>query len=112
MASRLRVVFVIGFWCWSARSAAAIPVKSAPDTSLAAALEETGTMALAPDGVTIKNERIDFGHMEISFAEGTLVPVLGKSGATLGVYFEGRGGYLYTTAGTDRTALEVNAPRV
>jgi len=113
MTHRLRVAFAIGFSFWTARSTAALEVKSPPDTSLAAVLEETGTMALAPDGVAIKNERVDFGHMEISFAEGTLVPVLGKSGATLGVYFEGRGGYLYTTAdAADRVALQVNAARV
>ncbi|HEX4825083.1 MAG TPA: M1 family aminopeptidase [Candidatus Polarisedimenticolaceae bacterium] len=113
MSRRGRLALVVGLIALASAPCAALDVKPAPDTSLAAALEETGTMALASDGVTIKNERVDFGHMEISFAEGTLVPVLGKSGATLGVYFEGRGGYLYTTTDVaDRAALSVNAARV
>ena len=113
MGRRRRVSFIMGLFSLAALPCAALDVKPAPDASLAAALEETGTMALGPDCVTIKNERVDFGHMEISFAEGTLVPVLGKSGATLGVYFEGRGGYVYATAeGADRIALQVNAARV
>jgi hypothetical protein len=82
-------------------------------SALAAVLEDCGELRLAAQGSHVKDKSFKVGHMEISFAEGTVASILGKSGTILGLYFEGRGGYAYTAADlTDRQAMQVNVARI
>jgi hypothetical protein len=85
----------------------------AASSGLAAILDDCSRLSLANKGTRVRDKTASIGHMAISFADGTLVPVLGKSGTVLGAYFEGRGGYVYTTDDVaDRDALASNVARV
>lgn len=93
--------------------AGALAQEPAASTGLTSTLDDCSRLSLAPTGCHVKEKTARIGHMAISFADGTLVPVLGKSGSVLGAYFEGRGGYVYTTDDpADREALASNVARV
>jgi hypothetical protein len=95
--------------CWPAPTRA----EDSPAASLAAVLDECGAMGLAAQGLHVKDKTVKLGHLELGFADGTVVPVLGKSGSVLGVYFEGHGGYLYATDDVaDREAMKINVSRI
>jgi len=109
-STRLHVSLVWLVACaWGVSAWAEAP----PEMSLTSILEECGTPTLAANGRHVKDKTVTIGHIGITFSDGTLAPVVGKSGAVLGAYFEGRGGYLYTTADpADREALQLNLSRV
>jgi hypothetical protein len=48
-------------------------------------------------GVARQGQDHQSRHMEIGLAEGTIAPSSARSGSMLGLYFEGRGGYVYRT---------------
>jgi hypothetical protein len=92
---------------------AASAEEPAASPGLESILDECSRLTLASKGRHIKDKLVTIGHLEVSFTDGTLVPVLGKSGSTLGAYFVGRGGYVYRTDDdADQAALEINATRL
>ena len=83
------------------------------DDSLAGVLAECSELRLAEQALPIKDKTIKVGHLEIGLAEGTAVPVVSRGGSMLGLYFEGRGGYVYRTGDpADRAAMAANLARV
>ncbi len=110
---RIGVLFAFVFACAAPVPLLADDAVAPPALSLPTILDECSAMKLAAKGNHVKDKTVTIGHMAISFGDGTIVPIRGKSGTVLGAYFEGRGGYMYTAEhAADREAFEVNVARV
>lgn len=93
------------------------PVRAAEgtprDVTLSSVLDECSALKLAMRGAAVRDKTISVGGMDLTFDEGTLVPVLGRTGTVLGAYFQGRGKWLYTASDrTDSETLSVNVERL
>jgi hypothetical protein len=82
-------------------------------TSLDSILADCGTLNPASQAHRVKDVTVNSGHLEISFADGVAVAIVGRDGETYGVYFEGRGAYRYATPEVgDRQTLALNLSRL
>lgn len=81
-------------------------------SSIASILDAASQIRLAEQGVHATNVDFAVGHLKVSIADGVAVPLVGKGGLPVGVYFEGSGGWRYTADDpADLEALATNIDR-
>ena len=84
----------------------------APPATLISTLDAASDVSLAEQGAHVEDGTLEIGHLRLSFAEGTAIPIVGKDKTVLGFYFEGRGGYTYHADDpADRQTLRTNIER-
>ena len=85
---------------------------AAPSPTLDSLLDAASQIRLAEQGVHVTNAELSIGHLQLSIADGVAVPLVGKGGFPLGMYFEGSGGWRYTADDpADLETLRTNIER-
>ncbi|HEY0593622.1 MAG TPA: M1 family aminopeptidase [Thermoanaerobaculia bacterium] len=88
--------------------AVALPAFSAP--TVAGLVEKYGALHLG-DAFTVQNLPLKSGHLDVTLASGTLAKVMAGD-ETVGLFFNGRGTYAYTSAEpVEQPLLETNLRR-
>jgi hypothetical protein len=93
--THLRASLALAVLCASLRPVHADESPTAAPT-LDSLIDAVSQIRPAENGVHVAGATMAIGHLELSIAEGVAVPLVGKGGMPVGMYFEGKGGWRYT----------------